>query len=82
LRAKPVPKIPAGNAKMETPISEQTQAKNLPVDVSGTMSPYPMVHSVMTAHHMDEARLLNFGFMSFSTKYITNEINISARNPM
>jgi hypothetical protein len=42
-----------GSATMTTPLTHAMAPTALPRPVAGTMSPYPIVQSVITAHHME-----------------------------
>ena len=63
----PAPRIPVGSANMAIPIIDIMLAQNLPIQVTGYISPYPTVVNVATDHHIVAGILENLsGWTVFS----------------
>lgn len=54
-KANPDPRIPAGRAKKDMAKTEKQEATILPIQVWGTVSPYPIVVTVITPHQSASA---------------------------
>lgn len=66
--------MPDGRANVPIPKMLITDEHILPSGVIGTISPYPIVVSVLTPHHKAAGMLVNVsGCASFSIKYMSDD---------